>query len=250
MSNKIKKIEDTFFIGSHGKVQIQIHNSVEPTPKIAVVFPNDPLQYMGHMDNPVVKLIANQFIEQNFTVIKMNYRGIGKSDSRFEGGDKELENATFLIDWILNTWNRRELWACGFSYGAWVAMQIMMRRPEINNFLVAAPPCNKYDFSFLSPCPVSGLIVHGTADSITPVSALKELTGKSSTKHKRHNIKVKYIEHADHFFRNRENDLSSAISDYIKEHTRDANSIKERNKDFDTAKERAKASNFSKTLNL
>lgn len=223
MSNKNKKIEDTFFIGSHGKVQIQVDSSPDPMPRIAVIFPNDPLQYMGNMDNPVVKLMAEQFIEQNFTVIRMNYKGIGKSNGRFEGGEKELVNATLLIDWILNTLPGRELWACGFSYGAWVAMQIMMRRPEISKFLVVTPPCNKYDFSFLSPCPVSGLILHGTADSITPVSALKELTGKSSTKHKRHNIKVKYIEQADHFFRNKENELKQVIAEYIRENTKDTN---------------------------
>lgn len=216
-SNKLKKVEDTFFIGSHGRVQIQIHVSSEAVPKIAVIFPNDPLQYMGNMDNPIVKLMMDQFIEQDFTVVRMNYKGIGKSNGRFEGGDKELVNATLLIDWILNTLPGRELWSCGFSYGAWVAMQIMMRRPEVNKFLVAAPPCNKYDFSFLSPCPVSGLIVHGTSDSITPVGCLKDLTGKSSTKHKRHNIKVKYIDFADHFFRNKENEFKEIVSDYIKE---------------------------------
>lgn len=212
--SKLKKIEDVFFIGNQGKVQVQVHNSTNVRPRIAVILPNDPNQYMGSMDNPIVNLINEQFVKFNFTTIKMNFKGVGKSDGKFEGAEKELINITFLVDWILNNYNGIELWMCGFSFGAWAAMQIMMRRPEVTKFLIVAPLCNKYDFSFLSPCPIGGLIVHGTSDSITPVNALKDLVSKS-LKQKKHNIQVKYIQNADHFFRNKEKDLANVISSYI-----------------------------------
>lgn len=212
---QLKKIEDVFFIGNQGKVQVQVYNSTDARPRIAVILPNDPNQYIGSMENPVVNLINDQFIKFNFTTIKMNFKGVGKSDGKFEGAEKELINVTFLIDWILNNYNGIELWMCGFSYGAWVAMQIMMRRPEVTKFLIVAPPCNKYDFSFLSPCPIGGLIVHGTSDSITPVNALKDLVAKS-LKQKKYNIQVKYVQNADHFFRSKEKDLSATIYNYIK----------------------------------
>ena len=41
-----------------------------------------------------------------------------------------------------------------------------MRRPEIENFIAISPPADKYDFSFLAPCPVSGLIIQGDNDDI------------------------------------------------------------------------------------
>jgi alpha/beta superfamily hydrolase len=41
-------------------------------------------------------------------------------------------------------------------------MQLLMRRPEIEGFISIAPMANRYDFSFLAPCPSSGLIVHGS----------------------------------------------------------------------------------------
>ena len=40
-------------------------------------------------------------------------------------------------------------------------MQLLMRRPEIMGFIAVSPPANNYDFSFLSPCAVSGLILQG-----------------------------------------------------------------------------------------
>ena len=47
-------------------------------------------------------------------------------------------------------------------------MQLLMRRPEIEGFISIAPPANLYDFSFLAPCPSSGLIIHGDKDAVVP----------------------------------------------------------------------------------
>jgi uncharacterized protein len=45
-------------------------------------------------------------------------------------------------------------------------MQLLMRRPEIRGFISVAPPANMYDFSFLAPCPASGIIIQGEADTV------------------------------------------------------------------------------------
>ena len=68
------------------------------------------------------------------------------------------------LDWAqsVNT-EARSCWIAGFSFGAWIGMQLLMRRPEIEGFISIAPPANLYDFSFLAPCPSSGLIIHGDA---------------------------------------------------------------------------------------
>jgi alpha/beta superfamily hydrolase len=44
-------------------------------------------------------------------------------------------------------------WIAGFSFGALIGMQLLMRRPEIRGFISVAPPANMYDFSFLAPAP-------------------------------------------------------------------------------------------------
>jgi pimeloyl-ACP methyl ester carboxylesterase len=58
--------------------------------------------------------------------------------------------------------NAKHCWVAGFSFGAWIGMQLLMRRPEITGFISVSPPANMYDFSFLAPCPSSGLIINGT----------------------------------------------------------------------------------------
>jgi alpha/beta superfamily hydrolase len=55
-----------------------------------------------------------------------------------------------------------------------------MRRPEINRFIAISPQPNVYDFSFLSPCPTSGLMVYGKKDELVPVEYINELDKRLS----------------------------------------------------------------------
>ena len=47
-------------------------------------------------------------------------------------------------------------------------MQLIMRRPEVNKFIAISPQPNVYDFTFLAPCPISGLIIYGKNDELVP----------------------------------------------------------------------------------
>ena len=57
-------------------------------------------------------------------------------------------------------------------------MQLLMRRPEIAGFISIAPPANMYDFSFLAPCPSSGIMVTGNKDDIVPPDSVEKLVEK------------------------------------------------------------------------
>src|SRR5207248_5980276 len=77
-------------------------------------------------------------------------------------------------------------------------MQLLMRRPEIDAFISVSPPANQYDFSFLAPCPSSGLILQGDQDTLVPHESVQKLVHKLS--HQR-DIKIEYrkIPWSDHF---------------------------------------------------
>src|SRR5262249_46664691 len=102
----------------------------------------------------------------------------------------------------------------GYSFGAWIAMQLLMRRPEIGGFISVSPPANLFDFSFLAPCPSSGLIVHGTDDDLVPESDAIKLADRLKTQR---GIKGTYqaIEGASHFYDDEEEELSAAVGKYL-----------------------------------
>ena len=95
-------------------------------------------------------------------------------------------------------------------------MQLLMRRPEINGFVSVSPPANLRDFSFLAPCPSSGLIIHGDRDNIASFDSTKILAEKLQ-KQKKVDIKFKAIKGADHFYENYSEEFTSVVDKYIKD---------------------------------
>jgi alpha/beta superfamily hydrolase len=90
-----------------------------------------------------------------------------------------------------------------------------MRRPEINRFVAISPQPNVYDFSFLSPCPTSGLMIYGEKDELVPSEHIGELNKRLSSQK---GIKVDFqsINNANHFFKNTEDALVKNLDKYIK----------------------------------
>jgi alpha/beta superfamily hydrolase len=93
-------------------------------------------------------------------------------------------------------------------------MQLLMRRPEIEGFISIAPPANLYDFSFLAPCPSSGLIIHGDRDAVVPLRDVTTLVEKLKTQ-KGIVIEQKVIPGANHFFDGKIEPLMSTIGAYL-----------------------------------
>ena len=121
-------------------------------------------------------------MHRGFSVLRFNFRGVGRSQGSFDHGTGELSDAASALDWAqsINP-EARACWIAGFSFGAWIGMQLLMRRPEIEGFISIAPPANLYDFSFLAPCPSSGLIVHGDKDAVVPPKDVNTLVEKLKT---------------------------------------------------------------------
>jgi uncharacterized protein len=93
-------------------------------------------------------------------------------------------------------------------------MQLLMRRPEIEGFISVAPQPNTYDFSFLAPCPSSGLIIHGDQDRVAPMKDVQVLVDKLKSQ-KGITITHKTMEGANHFFTGMGDELMAECSDYL-----------------------------------
>ncbi|MCC7347352.1 MAG: alpha/beta hydrolase, partial [Variibacter sp.] len=149
------------------------------------------------------------------TVLRFNFRGVGRSQGEYDQGIGELSDAASALDYLqaMNP-NSKHCWVAGFSFGAWIGMQLLMRRPEIEGFISVAPPANLYDFSFLAPCPSSGLIVHGDKDAVVPFKDVTTLVEKLKTQ-KGIVIEQKVIPGANHFFDAKIDTLMQSCTAYL-----------------------------------
>src|SRR5258705_5339909 len=89
-----------------------------------------------------------------------------------------------------------------------------MGRPELEGFVSIAAPANLYDFSFLAPCPSSGLIIHGDKDAVVPYKDVSGLVEKLKTQ-KGIVIDQKVVPGANHFFDGKIEALMESISAYL-----------------------------------
>ena len=93
-----------------------------------------------------------------------------------------------------------------------------MRRPEVNNFIAISPQPNVYDFSFLAPCPTSGQVIYGDGDELVTKESIDELDNRIKNQKGIEVIFTK-IKNSNHFFKDKESELSNEIEKYIKEKT-------------------------------
>ncbi|MCH7864468.1 MAG: alpha/beta hydrolase [Proteobacteria bacterium] len=205
---------EVIFNGPEGRLEGRYHHSKHPNAPVALLLHPHP-QYGGTMNNKVVYSLYKNFVRRGFSSLRFNFRGVGRSQGRFDNGQGELSDAASALDWMqTQNPNTTSCWIAGFSFGAWVAMQLMMRRPEIYGFISIAPPASQHDFSFLAPCPASGMILHGDKDEVIPQSSVDKLAQKLQ---KQKNIKIDYrtVEGSDHFFLNHIDALNAHVDDYL-----------------------------------
>jgi len=93
-------------------------------------------------------------------------------------------------------------------------MQLLMRRPEVRGFISVSPPANMYDFSFLAPCPSSGIIIHGTQDEVVSPNSVQKLVDKLRTQ-KHITIHHDEIPRANHFYENEMDLLMASVDNYL-----------------------------------
>ncbi len=200
--------------GPVGRIEARYQPGQGRNAPIAIILHPHP-EHGGTMNNKVSYALYRTFVEMGFGTLRFNFRGVGRSEGKFNQEEGELSDAAACLDW-LQTQNPepRQCWVAGFSFGAWVCMQLLMRRPELDGFIAVAPPANMYDFNFLAPCPVSGLILHGGKDEIVPKESVQKLTNRLSAQRGLY-IDYRVIEEANHFFSNEIPELTGHVRTYL-----------------------------------
>ena len=212
------KSSEIFIPGPSGRLEGKYYKNPKFGSPIAIVLHPHP-QYGGTMNNKIVQLMFNIFLNNGFSVIKFNFRGVGKSEGIFDNGQGELSDAAAALDWIeRENMDYSQCWVSGFSFGALICMQLIMRRPEVNNFIAISPQPNVYDFSFLAPRPTSGQVVYSDNDELVTKESINELDNRIKSQ-KGVEVIFSKIKGANHFFKDKEKELRAEIEKYIKEKT-------------------------------
>ena len=180
-------------------------NSIE---KGVVITHPHPL-YGGDMNNFIVDLIARAYQKKDFTILRFNLRGTGKSQGSHDDGTGEQEDVRSAIS-TLKQLEIKNIDLAGYSFGAWINALAIGKSNFINNMVMVSPPVGFVDFSPVNSISCLKLVITGSIDDIAPADRIKTMTPGWNPK-----AQFKIINGADHFYSGCLDELESVLSSYI-----------------------------------
>ena len=159
----------------------------------------------GSLENNVVETLVTTFFHQGYATLRFNFRGVGRSEGRYDEGLGEQEDVLSAVSFLQRK-GVREILLAGYSFGAWVNVQVLQREPFLSGGVLVSPPIDLMDFDFSGLADRIRLIIAGDQDPYCNAARLLEEAGRIRAP-------VKLLPGADHFYLGREQELSAGLMD-------------------------------------
>jgi uncharacterized protein len=181
-------------------------------PRAAVVFAHPHPRQGGTMHTKAVYQGAKALARAGCAVLRFNFRGVGASAGVFDGGPGEFDDFRAGLDAMEARYPGIPLWAAGFSFGSWVALEVGAADPRVSVLVGIAPPVTRegYVFTQILSSTKPKFFVQGSLDELCPV---KDLWGFYARLPEPKEIAI--IDGADHLFTGRTGEVGEALEDLL-----------------------------------
>ena len=144
------------------------------TPRAAVVFAHPLPIEGGTMHTKVVYQSAKALSDIGCVVLRFNFRGVGRSAGEWDEGRGEMDDYRTAVDYIAAAHPGLDLWAAGFSFGSWVALEAGAADPRVSTLIAIAPPVARDGYSFPNTLASEKpkFLIQGAMDELCPVKSL------------------------------------------------------------------------------
>jgi alpha/beta superfamily hydrolase len=165
--------------------------------------------YGGDMHNMVVETIVHAYQNKGYSTLKFNFRGVGKSQGKYDNGTGEQEDVLAAMSYLAKT-GIEKIDLAGYSFGAWVNAHAVRPETPLEHMVMVSPPVG---FMAFQPSAVMGglkLVITGTGDDIAPAELVRSMLPSWNAE-----ARLELIDGADHFWGGYMNELESTLSSYI-----------------------------------
>jgi alpha/beta superfamily hydrolase len=183
-------------------------------PKAAVVFAHPLPTHGGTMHTKAVYQGTKGLVRAGCAVLRFNFRGVGKSAGTFDAGPGEKGDFTAALDYMAGKYTGMPLWAAGFSFGSWIALETGAVDDRVTTLIGIAPPVTKtgYDFTNTRVSTKPKFFVHGESDEICPIQDMWKFYGAVPEPKE-----LVVIDMADHLFDGHTSEVGEALEDLVKD---------------------------------
>ena len=199
--------------GPSGKLEALI-DVPDGAPKAAVVFAHPLPTHGGTMHTKAVYQGTKGLVRVGCAVLRFNFRGVGQSAGSFDAGPGERGDFIAALDYMELKYPGLPLWAAGFSFGSWIALETGAVDPRVTVLIGIAPPVTKagYDFSNTLATTKPKFFVHGESDEICPLQDMWKFYGLLAEPKE-----LVVIDMADHLFDGHTSEVGEALEDLLRD---------------------------------
>lgn len=209
-----KERTDHFIIdGEDGALELEVDwpQEILLSDTTVIVSHPHPL-YQGTMKNKVVTTISKAFRELGLTVVRYNYRGVGKSEGEYDNGEGEVNDLISVAKWVRQQKQNQSLILAGFSFGGSIAYKGAARLDGVTNLLTVAPAVTRFPLNKIIEPDIPWCVIQGDDDEVVdPSSVFKWLTNEIKKP-----FSLLKMSNTGHFFHGRLIDLKNEIMMHYK----------------------------------
>jgi alpha/beta superfamily hydrolase len=174
----------------------------------------------GSMDNNVTYALRDRLSEAGFGVLCFNFRGVGRSQGRYDEGQGEVDDVLSALAFIRrqDSVNENQVFLAGYSFGGLMALYGACREDSLSGLALISPLAPGSGFSRdarLDPFWTLGtpfIIVYGTRDAFCPESAVADLNRAAGIRGR-----LSALKGADHFYLGREDEMAGPVVQFFSE---------------------------------
>ena len=183
-------------------------------PRAAAVFAHPLPTHGGTMHTKAVYQGMKGLVRAGCAVLRFNFRGVGHSEGEFDAGPGEMEDFTAALDYMAARYPDLPLWAAGFSFGAYIALETGAADDRVTALIGIAPPVTKmgYDFTNTRASTKPKFFIQGEADDICPVQDMWKFYGALPEPKE-----LVVIDMADHLFDGHTTEIGEALEDLLRD---------------------------------
>ena len=207
----------TDLVGPAGRLEALLDEpSSDQQVRAAVVFAHPHPQYGGTMHTKTVYQGAKALTRIGCAVLRFNFRGVGTSDGEFDRGEGEMDDFKAALDDMASRYPGLPLWAAGFSFGAWVALETGAADDRVTVLIGIAPPVvtsvsgMNYTFPNTLASSKPKFFIQGEADDVCPLEGMWQFYGQLPEPKE-----LVVIDGTGHLFEGKTTEVGEALEDLL-----------------------------------
>ena len=184
--------------------------------RAAVVFAHPHPEFGGTLHTKAVFQGAKGLARIGCVVLRFNFRGVGASAGAFDQGAGEMEDFRAGLDYMAGRYPGARLWAAGFSFGSWVALEVGASDDRVSALIAIAPPVMtsvsgmNYEFPNTLASTKAKFFVQGEEDEVCPLKGLRAFYARLEEPKE-----LAVIEGANHLFEAQAAEVGEALEELL-----------------------------------